>query len=226
MIPLILAAVGGYLVSDSLSSRKKFAKGGGVEQPIGEAEAKNVDNNPKEIIKKLKERKSDKAIHAEIFQKNGYNVFIYDNNKVLIDKTFKTHEEAKKYLNDWASQNGKENQLKYEYGTITDIAKLPYRQEITGNIPKDFIEQNKIKKESIADPKVGVNLDENEEQTVYLKVKPRFNDELNEKAEKENLHLEFIEDDEDGYEVYRAEMTRVQLSDFKKEIPFTYSFKR
>lgn len=110
------------------------------EQPIGEAEAKNVDNNPKEIIKKLKERKSDKAIHAEIFQKNGYNVFIYDNNKVLIDKTFKTHEEAKKYLNDWASQNGKENQLKYEYGTITDIAKLPYRQEITGNIPKDFIE--------------------------------------------------------------------------------------
>ena len=151
-------------------------KGKVGEQPIGEAEAKNVDNNPKEIIKKLKERKSDKAIHAEIFQKNGYNVFIYDNNKVLIDKTFKTHEEAKKYLNDWASQNGKENQLKYEYGTITDIAKLPYRQEITGNIPKDFIEQNKIKKESIAEAKPKQE-----------DVEPKQKEEKKEEPKKDNL---------------------------------------
>lgn len=63
-----------------------------------------------------------------------------------------------------------------------------------------------------------------EEQTVYLQVKPRFYDELKEKADKDNIHLEFIEDNEDGYEVYRAEMTKNQLSDFKKEIPFTYSF--
>jgi len=104
-----------------------------------------LQGSPREIIKELKGRKGDKAIHAGIFQNNGYNVFIYDNNKILVDKTFKTHEEAKEYLNDWSSKNGKDNQSKYDYGTIEDIANLPYRQEITGNLPKDFIDKYKEK---------------------------------------------------------------------------------
>ena len=53
MIPLILAAVGGYLVADSLSSRKKFAKGGGVE---GGAILKSLmDTYRPLVLKKIEE---------------------------------------------------------------------------------------------------------------------------------------------------------------------------
>ena len=50
MIPLILAAVGGYFVADSLSSRKKFAKGGGVdEKKVVEVIGKVKNNNPEDL---------------------------------------------------------------------------------------------------------------------------------------------------------------------------------
>lgn len=184
MIPLILAAVGGYLVSDSLSSRKKFAKGGGVE-------GDGTDNYAQQLEHRLKMVKDDLNVLLHFIKEQG------------LEEVF--------------SRN---TQIGGEAATV-NLSNIEIACDLNDD---ESLSWGMFKKGGV--PKVGVNLDENEEQTVYLKVKPRFNDELNEKAEKENLHLEFIEDDEDGYEVYRAEMTRVQLSDFKKEIPFTYSFKR
>lgn len=138
------------------------------ETPVSEIESDKTEGvfnggvklngSPREMIKELKERKDDNAVHAEIFQENGYNVLIYDNIKILVDKTFKTHEEAKKHLDEWSSKNGKANKLKYDYGTIEDIANPPYRQEITGNLPKDFIDKNKVEEkrtENIQKVKIG-----------------------------------------------------------------------
>ena len=120
---------------------RNYANGGDVDET-----GIKLYGTPREIIKELKSRKNDNAIHAEIFQSYGYIVFVYDNIGILIDKKFKTHEEAKQYLDYWISQNGKSNQSKYDYGTIQDIAEFPYRQNISGTLPKDFIEKHSAKK--------------------------------------------------------------------------------
>lgn len=62
-----------------------------------------------------------------------------------------------------------------------------------------------------------------ETQQIYFMIKPRLVYELTEKADKENVELEFIETNEDGNEVYRAELTDAQINDFTK-LPLQYDF--
>jgi len=62
-----------------------------------------------------------------------------------------------------------------------------------------------------------------ETEQIYFMIKPRLVSELTEKASKENVELEFIETNEDGNEVYRAELTNSQINDFTK-LPLEYDF--
>ena len=67
----------------------------------------------------------------------------------------------------------------------------------------------------------GGNTDKTQE--IFFFVKPRLVSELTEKANNEKVELEFIETNEDGNEVYRAELTDSQINDFTK-LPLQYDF--
>ena len=67
----------------------------------------------------------------------------------------------------------------------------------------------------------GGNTDKTQE--IFFFVKPRLVSELTEKANNEKVELEFIETNEDGNEVYRAQLTDSQINDFTK-LPLQYDF--
>lgn len=106
-----------------------------------------IDKNITKISKRayiesLRSRKNDKAIHADIYQYDGYNVNIFDNEGIIQSKKFKTDEEANAFLNDWIKENAAKNREKYDYGTIQDIANLPHRLEAFGDLPNIGDETN------------------------------------------------------------------------------------
>lgn len=101
-----------------------------------------------EFISDLRERKADKAIHADIFQGvGGYNVHIFDNTKTIKQQDFETHELAIKFLEKYSAENGKQNLKKYDYGTTQDISNLPHEYYVFGNIQeaKPLINDEKYK---------------------------------------------------------------------------------
>ncbi len=79
----------------------------------------------KEAIDKLRENKSDKALHTNISNyKNEYHVDIFDNQKSVVSKSFKTHDEAIAFVDKFNKENAENNKVNYDYGTYMDVSQL------------------------------------------------------------------------------------------------------
>ena len=114
----------------------KMAKGGAVSKEF------KFEGTERELIMYLQSRRDKNAIHANIFQSNGYILFIFDANDILLNKKFKTHDEARIKLNEWIDENAKNNKEKYSYGTIADIADTNnYYFSVFGDVPKEVFKE-------------------------------------------------------------------------------------
>lgn len=105
----------------------------------------NGKHTNKGVIEALRERKNDNAIHADIWNYDGYNVRIFDNSKTITDKKFKTYDEAAKFYSEYTTAHGAEFKKKYDYGTIMNVASIGYTEfYVFGNVPDvDSVNQNK-----------------------------------------------------------------------------------
>lgn len=88
-----------------------------------------------DLINELKSRKSDKAIHIDIFASDlKYIVFIYDNKLIKHNEKFIKHVDAINFTNDFIQNKIKK--LEYDYLTLSNVCQLGNHQfEIIGNYP-------------------------------------------------------------------------------------------
>ena len=109
-----------------------------VERKIGGVKYK-ADITKEGAIRELRKRKNDNAVHVDIFSANNkFTAHVYDNNRSIVSKEFKTAEEAVEFVNDYF-KSGKIKKGQYNYATLLDASVILGQDQIWGNAPIEEI---------------------------------------------------------------------------------------
>lgn len=161
-------------------------------------------------VEQVKNKMADGGMMAKGGQLEvGDMVMVDDGGYVKLFSGFDTSQPAKIISKDKKKVFGK---VRYFYGLEMADGKKPFN-----NAEESML--TKVSKQGGYMADGGMM---SEKQEIYFSVKPAFVKELEQKAKNESVELEFIEKNEDGKEVYRAELTDAQIKDFKK-LPIQYN---